>query len=128
VPYDPDFGRSKAHFSNLYFGASIRALIKMAKSKGYEFVGTNSAGVNAFFVREDFYKKLNGKILRKMAYPSKIRESRSERGDLTHLGGAARLGLIDKMSVVDLETGQVNALGNLDLYSDGWACGVPVEI
>ena len=37
----------------IYFGASLRALCLLAQRKGYSFVGCNSSGVNAFFVRRD---------------------------------------------------------------------------
>lgn len=36
-----------------YFGASIGALVALAKHKGYQLVHTETAGINAFFVRED---------------------------------------------------------------------------
>ncbi len=36
-----------------YYGASLSSLAKLGKEKGYTLVGTNSNGVNAFFVRTD---------------------------------------------------------------------------
>lgn len=36
-----------------YFGASLLALERLGKSKGYNLVGCNFTGTNAFFVRED---------------------------------------------------------------------------
>ena len=53
VPYDPEFVRERAHHSMLYFGASLPALVLLGTQKGYAFVGCNSAGNNAFFVRRD---------------------------------------------------------------------------
>ena len=50
-PYDPFFQRSRAHYSNLYYGASLPALHALAVSFGYQFIGCNSAGNNAYFVR-----------------------------------------------------------------------------
>jgi len=35
------------------FGASLKSLEKLGREKGYQLVGTNLTGVNAFFVRED---------------------------------------------------------------------------
>jgi len=35
------------------FGASLKALERLGKLKGYSLIGCNLAGVNAFFVRED---------------------------------------------------------------------------
>lgn len=53
VPYDESFDRRKAPVPWVYFGASLRALCWLAERKGYAFVGCNSNGVNAFFVRRD---------------------------------------------------------------------------
>jgi hypothetical protein len=36
-----------------YYGASLASLTALARKKGYTLVGTNSTGVNAFFVRDD---------------------------------------------------------------------------
>ncbi|WP_157147117.1 FkbM family methyltransferase [Brachyspira pilosicoli] len=38
-------------------GASLQAIVDLAKVKGYELVATNISGVNAFFVRKDLYNK-----------------------------------------------------------------------
>jgi hypothetical protein len=53
IPYKEQFERQKAHYSMIYFGASLKALCLLAKQKGYSFVGCGSSGVNAFFVRSD---------------------------------------------------------------------------
>lgn len=53
IPYDPQFDRTRAHPSKLYYGASLKALCALGEEKGYAFVGCNRNGVNAFFVRRD---------------------------------------------------------------------------
>lgn len=58
VPYDPGFDRSKFSINKppydiVYCGASLAALVKLGKEKGYTFVGCDSLCVNAFFVRDD---------------------------------------------------------------------------
>ena len=53
VPYDAEFVRTKKHYSNLYWGCSIAAFRGWAKENGYYYMGSNSAGNNAFFVRKD---------------------------------------------------------------------------
>ena len=53
IPYEESFSRVRAHPSKMYFGASLKALCRLAAKKGYAFVGCNSNGVNAFFVRTD---------------------------------------------------------------------------
>ena len=49
VPYEP---ARKWDGSN-FFGASLEALVRLGRDKGYRVVGCNYAGVNAFFVRDD---------------------------------------------------------------------------
>jgi hypothetical protein len=62
VPYDPIFQRSSYSSTNLYFGASIQALIKLGEKKGYEFIGTNSNGCNAFFIDKNYAHYVTDKI------------------------------------------------------------------
>jgi hypothetical protein len=52
IPYEANFRRGE-RYPIYYFGASLRALCMLASRKGYAFVGCNSNGVNAFFVRRD---------------------------------------------------------------------------
>jgi hypothetical protein len=54
VPYQPDFVRSIAHPSRLYWGASLAALQDLGQEKGYAFIGCNANGNNAYFVRNDY--------------------------------------------------------------------------
>jgi hypothetical protein len=41
------------HPSGYYHGVSVAALHKLATGRGYQLIGCDSAGVNAFFVRRD---------------------------------------------------------------------------
>ena len=68
TPYDDNFVREKKHFSGQYWGASIKAFNDLMKSRGYFLVGSNMAGNNLFFVREDRKNDLTEKKLLK---PSK---------------------------------------------------------
>jgi hypothetical protein len=52
IPYNEKFERAQS-YPLIYFGASLKALCILANRKGYAFVGCNSNGVNAFFVRRD---------------------------------------------------------------------------
>jgi hypothetical protein len=52
VPYNENFVRGK-QYPVIYFGASLKALCRLAQRKGYALVGCNSNGINAFFVRRD---------------------------------------------------------------------------
>jgi len=52
VPYRADFPAAEAHPSGYYHGASLPALEKLGREKGYGLVAVDAAGVNAFFVLE----------------------------------------------------------------------------
>ncbi len=113
VPYQEAFSRMRAHHSGLYFGASLKALCRLADEKGYVFVGTNSAGVNAFFVREDVAGNVHSLNCEEGYVESKVRESRDRAGKLTYVGGAKRLQLIQNMEVWDVQAGQLRRVGDL---------------
>lgn len=60
VPYKSDFNLNdypQNKKSNNYCGASLRAFVKLAKSKGYRLIGCNRGGWNAFFVKEGIGEK-----------------------------------------------------------------------
>ena len=44
-----------------YFGASLLAMEKLGKEKGYSLIGCDSKGINAFFVRDDLKGKFKVK-------------------------------------------------------------------
>lgn len=112
VPYDAAFVRSKKHFSYLYWGASLKAYRDWAEENGYYYVGSNSAGNNAFFVRKDCFPE--EKIPECLEFhESKYRESRNEKGELSFLRGADRLKQIKEMEVVDLQTGKTETIANI---------------
>ena len=80
VPYDENFRRGEQH-PNIYFGASLRALVMLGDSKGYAFVGCNSNGVNAFFVRRDCMPHGLQELTVEEGYVAGIfTENRDERG------------------------------------------------
>lgn len=103
IPYDATFQRSRAHYSNLYWGASLKAFCLLAERKGYAFVGSNSAGNNAYFVRLDKLANIKPLDIEQGYVAARFRESRNAEGDLTYLGSAARLQEISDMEVFDIE-------------------------
>ena len=124
VPYKSDFFRTKAHYSNLYFGASLRALIDLGKNKGYTFIGTNTNGVNAFFIRNDYASEITSLVSSVSAYPSMIREARGLDGNLTLLGGLDRFEIIKDCQFFNLitkENTNIEKLGKI--YSPQWQRG-----
>jgi len=48
VPYDP----ARTWNGSNYFGASLEALVRLGREKGYRLVGCSISGANAFFVQE----------------------------------------------------------------------------
>ncbi len=128
VPYRDDFRREEAHYSHLYFGASLKALIKLGKQKGYTFVGTASNGCNAFFVRDDQAEKVLAKFDGPWAYPSLVRESRNEQGALSFVAGGDRGRLIEDLPLIDVETGKDVSLKDFpELFSREWSEGKKVS-
>jgi hypothetical protein len=58
IPYKADFGWDKTD----YYGASLGALEKLGKTKGYTLIATDKHGVNAFFVDD---RLLDGNFIRR---------------------------------------------------------------
>jgi hypothetical protein len=111
TPYDPAFRREKAHYSNLYFGASLAALASLGRTKGYELVGCNSAGNNAFFVRRDrLGSDLPARSPADAYVAARFRESRSPSGALTFLDRSAAFALIADLPVFDLVRQKMTSL------------------
>ena len=53
IPYNPNFKWDKTN----YFGASLKALTRLAKQKGYLLIGCDSTGTNAFFILKKLVKR-----------------------------------------------------------------------
>lgn len=105
VPYDKYFNRTKAHYSNLFFGASLSALNYLALKKGYSLVGCNIAGTNAFFVRKDLLNENVKELTSEIAFKeSQTRESRDTDYSLSFIAGKERLELIKGLEVVNVLT------------------------
>jgi len=110
IPYKKDFDRTEAHYSNLYWGASLKALVNLSAKKGYSFVGCNSAGNNAYFVKNDRMKNLQPLSVEKGYIKSKYRESRNEEGLLTFLREEERLNAIKGMDIFNVENNEIEKL------------------
>lgn len=114
VPYDPAFWRTRAHHSNLYYGANLPAFDHLLSHRGYAFVGVNQQRSNAFYVRTDL---LNDRVRAadplRFAQDSTFRESRDETGALTHLDMAGRRKLLADLAIVDVATGEALTVSDL---------------
>ncbi|CAN5337310.1 hypothetical protein BH11BAC5_BH11BAC5_30040 [soil metagenome] len=110
IPYYSDFNRAKYHYSNLYAGASITALCDLAEDKGYLFIGSNSAGNNAYFVKKEKAGNLKPLSVKEGFVLSKFRESRDRQGNLTYLSGNDRLREIKGLEVYNTRTNKIEIL------------------
>lgn len=117
VPYKKNYIRSNEHYSNLFYGASIKAFIDLLKKRNYFFIGTNSAGNNAFFVSQNIWKKAKKLIYEKKIFISKFRESRNSKGELTFLNKKKSLEMIKNKIVIDLKNNQKKKLFELGLIN-----------
>ncbi|MFT3694671.1 MAG: hypothetical protein QM831_16090 [Kofleriaceae bacterium] len=105
TPYDPAFVRGQKHSSNLYYGASISALARLAKTKGYSLVGGNSAGNNVFFVRDDVVGSLPVVSPLAAYRRARFREGRDSSGALSFADFTQRLRTVEDLPLVDVTTG-----------------------
>jgi hypothetical protein len=114
VPYDAGFVRGRKHFSQLYWGASLAALMRAADAKGLALVGGNRAGNNAFFVRRDALGEIPERSPSDCWRPAQFRESRAAGGDLTFLSNdAEKRRLVRHLPLVDLEDGSERPIADL---------------
>jgi hypothetical protein len=111
VPYDPHFFRTKKHYSNLYFGASICAFEFLLEKNGYTLIGTGSMGSNAYFVKTDILTpKLHKLSQHKYNFHAHMRESRDENGKLNYLRGDEKYNIIKGMPVINCYSGSTEKL------------------
>lgn len=111
IPYQPNFYRFKGHFSGTYWGASLGALQYMAKQYGYVYVGCNSVGLNAYFVRQDRLGKLKPDQTK---VPKRtIRDSRDQNGQLDYLSLSACLRRISHLKLFNLKSGRLETIKGL---------------
>jgi hypothetical protein len=102
--YDKNFVITNAHFSGLYWGASIAAFDYLAKKKGYSLVGSNTAGNNVFFVRKDVLGDFPTYTPEQAYVKSQFRISRDRDGNLTFLDFDAGLKIIENMPLYEVDT------------------------
>lgn len=122
IPYEENFERNKKHFSNMYFGCSIKALISLMKEKNYIFLGTNSQGMNAFFVSKSKYIYLKDKISNRDIFPPLSRDARNIDGKLNFKNLSDNLKLIKDLEVYDLDKKTNIKLSEYkNFYSEQWS-------
>jgi len=112
IPYQPDFERYNGHFSGLYYGASLNAFCDLAKEKGYSFIGSNSYGNNAYFVRNDkmkIFKSISCKEGYRVNYG---RQNKDINGNLTYGQDINILKNISGLKVINTQTDKIENLNS----------------
>ncbi len=116
VPRDDLFSRTQKHYSNLYWGASIKAYVDHLSENNFVFVGTNRAMNNAFFLHKttsvNFPLKLPSDLSKYVDW--RVRESRDFTGAKSFLSKEESLLLISSLRVDNLETGEAFRVGQLE--------------
>jgi hypothetical protein len=103
IPYSKDFIRSKAHYSMIYFGASLAALCYLAQKKGYDFVGCSSSGVNSFFVKRTVRPTTLPVITPMKGFvENQVREARNEEGEMAYLSREEERKVLEGLPLVDV--------------------------
>lgn len=106
VPDIDNFSRDSYHFSNLCYGASLKAYVNLMKIRGYYLLGVNRLRNNAFFISNNYSKETYFSSIKKLSMEectnSLFRESRSLDGNLNYLSVKDRKKQIDDCELIDL--------------------------
>ena len=106
VPDIDNFSRDSYHFSNLCYGASLKAYVNLMKIRGYYLLGVNRLRNNAFFISNNYSKETYFSNIKKLSMEectnSLFRESRSLDGNLNYLSVKDRKNQIDDCELIDL--------------------------
>jgi hypothetical protein len=113
IPYQADFKRENAHYSYLYWGASLPALYHLAALKQYVWVGCNSAGNNAYFVRKAEAAFFQHPSMPEGFVAAKFRDGRDAEGKLNYVGEREGFALVKDLPVWDVLTNQTRPIRDL---------------
>jgi hypothetical protein len=113
IPYQADFMRQNAHYSLLYWGTSLRALCQLATLKDYVWIGCNSAGNNAYFVRKADSSPFHQPSLPADFVAAKFREGRDLEGKLAYIGQKEGCALIKDLPVWDVMANKTRLISDL---------------
>ena len=121
VPNIDNFNRTDYHYSNLCFGMSLKAAIKVMEEKNFYFVGVNLMRNNAFFIsnifpKDHYFKNLQVDNLEKINNAN-FQESRDQNGNLNYLGGKKKIQEISECEVVKLDNNDYKKIKIKDLFN-----------
>lgn len=109
ISYKPNFVRGEK-YPFAFYGVSLRSACDLAESRGYTFIGCNSAGNNAYFLKSDWVKHLpKAQCAASEGYRfSSFTESREASGTPTR--GLKRIMSLDGLPVINTRTGKEEVL------------------
>jgi hypothetical protein len=100
--------------SGIYFGASLPALVALGRRKGYRFVGCESHGANAFFVRDDAGGDLPNLTADQGFVENRFLTSHSDTGEPDfETNRLAKLRRISDLPLVDVTTGAIRSVASV---------------
>lgn len=103
IPYSDNFVREEAHYSHIYYGASLKALCHLAKKKGYDLVGCDSGGVNAFFVKKSLRPKAIKSLSAEEGFvEGQFREARGNDGAMIFSSREEEIKILTQLPVVEI--------------------------
>ena len=111
------FDRTKEHFSWLHYGMSLRAAIDLLSLSELTFIGTNRAGNNAFFIKQEFVKSLDFELPNNNELDEfvdwRVRESRDMNGNLSFLSKTDALKIISNCRITNTATSETYSVGQI---------------
>ncbi len=108
IPYKDDFVREVNNDRMNYWGASLASLAALSEKKGYDFIGCNSAGNNAYFVRKDLSGGLPKPSVEEGYEYAKYRETKDSLG--MRVSDRDRLATIAGMPVFNTEKQEMETI------------------
>jgi hypothetical protein len=106
VPNSDNFSRNEYHYSNLCYGASLKAYVKLMDRKGYYLLGVNRLRNNAFFINKDYPKSIFFPKIREINVKESTNlnftESRDQNNSLSYLDKNDSLRQILDCDIIDL--------------------------
>lgn len=114
IPYDKTFIRTKKHYSNIYYGASICALNDLATEKGYSLIASNNAGNNLFFLKNKILGNIKPLTVEEAFTKAVFREAKNSDGQLSFLNYEERVKIISKLELINTTTNKSVRIKDLE--------------
>ncbi len=110
IEYKDDFVRGNG-LPFQFYGTSLRSADDLLKERGYSFIGCNSAGNNAYFIRNDYmqYLPVNATSLEQGYNFAKFTEA-FDGSKNEWLRGVDKIRSINRLPVINTATGQREAV------------------